>query len=136
MKGTLEFGKSNWSNRDCVIVSDVTFHGYKSKYEQKVFFQAHLDRLHSYIPQSWYNRIFINDSQRQYSLHFWQGSVKKIWFWLTNLNPYLYLNYDFNKRLNLKLHDKRNDKAFSFVIFALLWSNIPASSAYDVHVLQ
>ena len=48
----------------------------------------------------------------------------------------LQLEYDSQKRLCLKLYDKRDDFNFPIVNFPFLSSNIPASPAYGVYVSQ
>ena len=46
------------------------------------------------------------------------------------------LSYDRDKRLQVKLYDKRNDFTLNIVNFPFLSSNIPQSPAYDVYVSQ
>ena len=46
------------------------------------------------------------------------------------------LSYDRNKRLQVKLYDKRDDFDFNIVNFPFLSSNIPQSPAYGVYVSQ
>ena len=46
------------------------------------------------------------------------------------------LSYDRDKRLKVKLNDKRDDFTFNFVNFPFLSSNIPQSPAYGVYVSQ
>ena len=46
------------------------------------------------------------------------------------------LSYDRDKRLQVKLHDKRDDFDFNIVNFPFLSSNIPQSPAYGVYVSQ
>ena len=46
------------------------------------------------------------------------------------------LEYDKEEKLQLKLYDKRDDFNFPIVNFPFLWSNIPSSPAYGVHVSQ
>ena len=46
------------------------------------------------------------------------------------------LNYDRDKRLQVKLYDKRDDFNFNIVNFPFLSSNIPQSPAYGVYVSQ
>ena len=48
----------------------------------------------------------------------------------------LEISYDRDKRLQVKLYDKRDDFNFNIVNFPLLSSNIPQSSAYGVYVSQ
>ena len=49
---------------------------------------------------------------------------------------YLDLGYDRDKRLQIKLYDKRDDFNFNIVNFPFLSSNIPRSPAYGVYVSQ
>ena len=44
------------------------------------------------------------------------------------------LSYERDKRLHVKLHDKRDDYTFNIVYFPFLSSNIPQSPAYGVYV--
>ena len=46
------------------------------------------------------------------------------------------LSYDRDKRLQVKLYDKRDDFDFNIVNFQFLSSNIPKSPAYGVYVSQ
>ena len=46
------------------------------------------------------------------------------------------LSYDRDKRLQVKLYDKRDDFNFNIVNFPFLSSNIPQSPAYGVYVSQ
>ena len=46
------------------------------------------------------------------------------------------LSYDREKRLQVKLYDKRDDFTFNIVNFPFLSSNIPHSPAYGVYVSQ
>ena len=46
------------------------------------------------------------------------------------------LSYDRDKRLQVKLYDKRDDFSFNTVNFPFLSSNIPQSPAYGVYVTQ
>ena len=46
------------------------------------------------------------------------------------------LSYDRDKRLQVKLYDKRDDFTFNIVNFPFLSSNIPQSPAYRVYVSQ
>ena len=46
------------------------------------------------------------------------------------------LSYDREKRLQVKLYDKRDDFSFNIVNFPFLSSNIPQSPAYGVYVSQ
>ena len=49
---------------------------------------------------------------------------------------YLDLSYNRDKRLQVKLYDKRDDFNFNIVNFPFLSSNIPQSPAYGVYVSQ
>ena len=46
------------------------------------------------------------------------------------------LSYDRDKRLQVKLYDKRDDFNFNIVNFPFLSSNIPQSPAYGVYISQ
>ena len=46
------------------------------------------------------------------------------------------LSYNRDKRLQVKLYDKRDDFNFNIVNFPFLSSNIPQSPAYGVYVSQ
>jgi hypothetical protein len=49
---------------------------------------------------------------------------------------YLYLEFDDSGQLSTKIYDKRDDFNFKIINFPNMCSNIPASPAYGVYILQ